>query len=87
MTPKHRHSDEDDSAVSNRQAPETTVTFSLWAVLSLVIVLFVSFAAYAFNCLSDHGDRLTKTETRFEYIAQRLDTIDQRIVKHMEDKR
>lgn len=86
MTPRHRHDDDNDNGVNNRQSPETTVTFSLWAVISLVILLFFSFAAYSFNCLAEHSNRLTKTETSFEYIKQRLDTIDQRIVKHMEEK-
>jgi hypothetical protein len=87
MAAKHRQDDEDSSAIFERQTPETNVTFSLWAVISLIIVLFASFAAYAFNCLADHSNRLTKTETSFEFIAQKLNTIDQRLVQHMDEKR
>jgi hypothetical protein len=75
-----------DGQMTSKETTETRVTFSLWAVISLIIVLFISFAAYAFTCLADHSNRLTKTETQFEFIAKKLDSIDQRLLKHTEEK-
>jgi hypothetical protein len=83
MTARHR-CDDDGSSSYDRQPEETRVTFSLWAVISLIIVLSISFAAYAMTRLSDQSDRLTKVETSFEFIKDKLNTIDSRLLKHME---
>lgn len=85
MTPKHKMDDEDESGVLQREPSESRVTFSLWAVLVFIITLFIGFATYTQQCLSDHSTRLTKTETNFEFIKEKLNVIDQRLVQHMQE--
>jgi len=82
---KHRRTDDDGDYLSERVPPETRVTFSLWAIMSLIILLFIGFAVWSSNVISAHSERITKVETAFPYIVDKLEKIDQRLVQHMEE--
>ena len=84
---KHKRTDDDGDYLSERVPPETKVTFSLWAIISLIILLFAGFATWTSNAISLHSDRITKVETAFPYIVDKLNTIDQRLVQHMEKEK
>ena len=70
---KHRRTDDDGDYLSERVPPETRVTFSLWAIMSLIILLFIGFACWSSNVLSTHSERITKVETAFPYIVDKLE--------------
>ena len=84
---KHRRTDDDGDYLSERVPPETRVTFSLWAIMSLIILLFIGFAVWSSNVISTHSERITKVETAFPYIVDKLEKIDQRLVQHMEENK
>ena len=86
MTPQHRHDDEDDSATTQRRS-ETNVTFGLWPVLVLIITGIIGLAVYSSGKISEHSDRLTKVETQFSFIAEKLNAIDQRLIRQAEERR
>lgn len=62
---------------------ESTLKVQWWQV----ILLFVAALSFVFMTLLSHESRLTKAETQFLFIAEKLNSIDGKVSKHMEDKR
>jgi len=86
MNPQRRYNDEDDNAITQRRCQETNVTFGLWPVILLIITTVISLAIYSSSKILEHSDRLTKVETQFYFIAEKLNVIDQRLISQIEER-
>ena len=87
MNPQRRYNDEDDNVIMQRRCQETNVTFGLWPVILLIITTVISLAVYSSSKILEHSDRLTKVETQFYFIAEKLNVIDQRLISQIEERR
>jgi len=59
---------------------ESTVKIGVVAVFTVVAVIM----GFFFLSILNHEGRLTKAETKFEFIAEKLDKIDQNLSRHVE---
>jgi len=59
---------------------ESTVRIGIVAVFTVVAVIL----GFFFLTFLNHEGRLTKAETKFEFIAEKLNNIDQNLSRHIE---